>query len=282
MMAKFTEQGYGVIIGEYMVALNEDGSVKNNTTDFFTNLLNNCDRYGYVPMLWDCSSLFIRRDLGFFDNDVAELFKNRSVAAQSSLAAEEIVTNAKTAIDAAVVAASEKVEDVAVVDVEVLDKAFSWIMFNSSDWSITYSVGDKYDPASKSDGLVATDVEITGEGTYTVGLDFTGTGAGFANGTTFSALAISNGELLYPGYIIEITDMQINGESYTLTGKPFTTSDDGKCTRLNLYNEWVSKIPEEARTADGDISDVSATIVDSAELSEIKTLTITFNYGPAQ
>ena len=282
MMTKFTEQGYGVVIGEYMVALKEDGSVKNNTCDFFNNLLNNCDMYGYAPILWDCSNLFIRRDLGFFDDDVAELFKNRSAAAQSAMTEEEIKAAAAAAIEEAVAAASLELEDPAAADEETPDKAVAWIMFNSSDWSIMYSVGDTYDPDARSDGLVAEDVEITGEGTYTVSLDFTGTGAGSANSTAFSALAVSNGELLYPGYIISITDLQINGEPYSLKGKPFTTSDDGKCTRVNLYNGWVNTIPEEARTADGDVSDVSAVILDPAELGEIKTLTVTFDYGPAE
>lgn len=281
MMTKFTDKGYGVVIGEYMVALNDDGSVKNNATDFFSNFLNNCDMYGYTPLLWDCSNLFIRKDLGFFDQDVAELFMNRSFAAQSKLSEEEIIAAAKASMDAAVAAASEKVDDPASTEVAA-DKAIAWIMFNSGDYGIMYSVGDKYDPAAKSDGLITTDVEITGEGTYTVSLDFTGTGAGFANGTAFSALGITNGELLYPGYIISITDLQINGESYNLTGKPYTTSDDEICTRVNLYNSWVPAIPEEARTADGDLTDASATPVDATALGEIKTLTITFDYGPAK
>lgn len=280
MMTKFTEQGYGVIIGEYQVALMDDGSVKENTTDFLNNFLDNCDMYGYVPMLWDCSSLFKRTELKIFDDAVAELFKNRSYTAQSALTDEEIVANAKAAIDAAYAASSEFVEETPIANAD--DKAIAWIMFNSGDWGTMYSVGDTYDPASKTDGIVATDVEITGEGTYTVSLDFTGTSAGFANSTVFSALGISNGELLYPGYIVTITDLQINGESYTLTGKPFTTSDDSKCTRVNLYNSWVNAIPEEARTADGDVSDVSASIVDPSTLGEIKTLTVTFDYGPAK
>ena len=79
-MTKFTEQGYGVVIGEYAVSLADDGSAKANTCDFFTNFLDNCDLYGYCPMLWDCSSLFIRRDLGFFDQEVADLFASRSRA----------------------------------------------------------------------------------------------------------------------------------------------------------------------------------------------------------
>lgn len=279
MMTKFTEQGYGVVIGEYAVLPASEGSVKTNTCDYFTNFLNNCDLYGYCPMLWDCSNLFIRTELGFFDQDVADLFLSRSYTAQSAKTSEEIKADAKAAMETAEANAVSKFDEAA-IDLDDAT-AIAWIMFNSSDWSIMYSVGDVYDPESKTEGLVATDVEITGEGTYTVSLDFTGTAAGYANGAAFSALAIGNGELLYPGYIITITDLQVNGESYTLTGKPYTTSDDQKCTRVNLYNEWVTTIPEEARTADGNITDVSPIIVDNADLSQIKTLSITFTYGPA-
>lgn len=63
---------------------------------------------------------------------------------------------------------------------------------------------------------MAEDVKITGEGTYTVSLDFANTAACYANSTVFCALGISSGELLYPGYIIEVVDLQINGESYPL------------------------------------------------------------------
>lgn len=282
-LAKFTEQGYGVVIGEYMVALNDDGTVKNNASDFFNNLLDNCDKYGYSPLLWDCSSLFIRKDLGFFDQNIADLFKNRSYAAQSSLTEDEIVAAASAAIDAAYTAAAEKPEDAAVVEATASDKAIAWIMFNSGDWGAMYSVGDAYDPTAKTDGLVTSDVEITGEGTYTVGLDFTGTGAGSANSTAFSALGISNGELLFPGYIVNITEVLVNGEPYALAGKPYTTSDDSKCTRVNLYNSWVTAVPEDARTIDGDLTTASPMIFDPQTLGDsIKTLTITFEYGPAK
>ncbi|HWT73425.1 MAG TPA: glycoside hydrolase family 5 protein [Mobilitalea sp.] len=278
-MTKFTEKGYGVVIGEYAVALKDDGSVKDNTVDFFDNFLNNCDMYGYCPVLWDCSSLFIRKDLGFSDKAVADFFKNRSYAAQSTMTEEDIAANAKAAIEAAVAAAAEKADTATAVSA---DKAIAWIMFNSNDWGIMYSVGNIYNPTDKTDGLVATDTEITGAGTYTVSLDFTGTAAGYADSTAFSALGIANGELLYPGYIINITDVQINGESYSLTGKPYTTSDNQICTRVNLFNTWVSAIPDDARTKDGNTSDVSAVIVDNSTLGKIKTLSITFDYGPAK
>ncbi|HHT89268.1 MAG TPA: glycoside hydrolase family 5 protein [Clostridiales bacterium] len=280
LMTKFTDQGYGVVLGEYHVALTEDGSVKKNAVNFFNNFLNNCDRYGYVPVLWDCSTYFVRRDLGIFDKSIAELFKNRSLSAQSSMTDEEIIETAISEMDKALTEAADYVEDTSYIDSLNPDTAIAWIMFNSGDWAVMYSVGDQYDPGAKSDGLVPTDVEITGEGTYTVGLDFTGTYSGFANGTAFSALGISNGELLYPGYIIDITEILINDEPYTMVGKPYTTSDDGICTRVNLYNGWVNKVPEEARTLDGDTSDVSPTILDPTKLGEIRTLTVTFNYVP--
>ena len=158
----------------------------------------------------------------------------------------------------------------------------AWIMINSSDWNVMYSVGDVYDPGAKTDGLVATDVEITGEGTYTVSLDFTGVPGGYANGMAFSALAIGNGELLYPGYTVNITEVLVNGESYTLTAKPYTTSDDARCTRVNLYNEWVTQVPDDARTPDGDTTGISPVIFDNADLTHMETLSITFEYAPGK
>lgn len=278
-LSKFTEEGYGVVIGEYAAMLNKDGTIKDNYCDFAGNLLYNCDLYGYCPMLWDCSNLFDRTEGKFLYDDVAELYQERSLAAQSDLTEEEIKENAQNALEEAYAASVDKLEVDTTVDD---DSATAWIMYNSGDWGITYSVGDEYDPASKTDGVVATDAEITGAGTYTVSLDFTGTDGGYAVGTAFSALGIANGELLYPGYIITITDVEINGESYTLNGKPYTTSDDEKCTRVNLYNEWVKEIPEEARTADGSLMGASATLLNPDDLEKVETISVTFDYAPAE
>lgn len=217
----------------------------------------------------------------FYNDDVKQLFKDRSYTAQSSLTDEEIVANAKTAIEAATAAASTGENASIVADAQSADKSFAWIMYNSGDWATAYSIGDIYDPTSKTEGIVATDMEVTGAGTYTVSLDFTGTGAGFANSVVFSAVGISNGELLYPGYIINITDIVINGESYLYSGKPYTTADDDICTRTNLYNMWVSEVPEDARIIDADLSEASPTILDPDTLGEVKTISVTFDYGPA-
>ncbi len=275
MMTKFTDQGYGVIFGEYAVALNSDGTVKENACEYLENFVYNCEKYGYCPMLWDCSSLFNRRELKMIDDEIATMYLDHSYASHSEMTQDEEMAAATTALDEAV---ANAVEGAGLEE----GTSMAWIMYNSSDWSILYSVGDVYDPDSKTDGVVATDVEITGEGTYTVSLDFTGTSAGYANGVVFSALAIGNGETLFPGYVANITEITINGEKYQMKGKPYTCSDDGICTRVNLYNGWVPAVPTEGRTVDGTLNYATPNLLDAATLGNVETISVTFNYAPGR
>lgn len=275
-MTKFTEQGYGVIIGEYGVLAKDDGTLKDSITAYTENLLDNCDLYNFVPMLWDTSTFFVRSELTFSDDDLLALYTSRSYAAQEKTSEEELAAAATERMDTALANAPE-VFDTS-IDVSTLDGSIAWIMFNSRDWSVAYSSGDSYKPDDKAAGLVATDAVINGAGTYTISLDFTGTDAGFAEGTAFSAIGISNAEVLYPGYMIDIKEIEVNGTPYELTGTPYTTSDNGICTRLNLYNEWVTDIPDTARIMGGNAAHAAATVVDNETLGQIKTLKITFNF----
>ena len=275
-MTKFTEQGYGVIIGEYGVLAKDDGTLKDSITAYTENLFDNCDRYNFVPMLWDTSTFFLRSELTFSDDDLLALYTSRSYAAQEKTSEEELAAAATERMDTALANAPE-VFDTS-IDVSTLDGSIAWIMFNSRDWSVAYSSGDSYKPDDNAAGLVATDAVIDGAGTYTISLDFTGTDAGFAEGTAFSAIGISNAEVLYPGYMIDIKEIEVNGTPYELTGTPYTTSDNGICTRLNLYNEWVTDIPDTARIMGGNAADAAATVVDNETLGQIKTLKITFDF----
>lgn len=275
-MTKFTEQGYGVIIGEYGVLAKSDGTLKDSITAYTKNLLDNCDLYNFVPMLWDTSSFFVRSELNFSDDDLLALYTSRSYAAQEKTSDEELASAATERMDTALANAPE-VFDTS-IDVSTLDGSIAWIMFNSRDWSVAYSSGDTYKPDDKAAGLVAANAVINGAGTYTISLDFTGTDAGFAEGTAFSAIGISNAEVLYPGYMIDIKEIEVNGQPYKLTGTPYTTSDNGICTRMNLYNEWVTDIPDTARVMGGNAADAAATVVDNETLGQIKTLKITFDF----
>jgi len=276
MMTKFTDQGYGVIIGEYAV-LCDNGKTRPDTDKFYTNFLDNCDLYNYCPMLWDCSSHYIRREGKITDSVIADLFSSRSYAAQKDMTDEEIKKAAKDRIDATVEEAGKKFEDENAI-LPADDKAVAWIMYSSGDWGINYCVGDEYDPTSRTGGVIATNVEVTGEGTYTIELNFEELGGAY--GTSFSAIGLSNGESLFPGYCITIDEVLINGEKYELEGKPYTSSDDGKCTRVNLYNAWVPTVPEEARVADGDLTGCTPTPLDLNKYDDfINTITITFTFS---
>ncbi|MCM1056078.1 MAG: glycoside hydrolase family 5 protein [Firmicutes bacterium] len=270
MMTRFTEQGYGVIIGEYGVLM-ETGTLKENAADYTRNFLNNCDIYGYCPVLWDCSNLYDRQTCSIVDMGMGRLYTKHSLEIQSGMSKEDITAQAKKEMDADL----ENAKEAAGV---AEDMAMAWIMYNSSDWNIMYSVGDTYAPDDKTAGVEAVDVEITGEGTYTVSLDFTGTSGGYASSVVFSALAIANGERLFPGYYVEIKELLINGEPYELKGQPYTASDDGVCTRVNLYNAWVSKVPDDARVLHDNGQELTPCILDADTLGNVETISVTFEY----
>lgn len=277
MLTKFTDQGYGVVIGEY-AALAKGSTPKTDTDKFTTNLLNNCDLYGYVPMLWDCNGLYQKAMAKILDETIADIYLNASLANDEGLSNEEVQSQAREAMDAAIAAAQEALEKNTAIKADE-NTAVAWIMYQSSDYAIYYSVGDNYDPTDMTDGIIANNVEVTGEGEYTVSLDLSD--AGIANGIAFSALGIANGETLFPDHVINIEEILINDEPVELAGDDYTCSDDGICTRVNLYNQWVSAPPDNPRMKDGDPSNASAQILDIDDSLKISTISITFTFSPA-
>lgn len=119
-----------------------------------------------------------------------------------------------------------------------------------------------------------TNVVITGDGTYTVSAKAIATSVDeetgdevAVEGTTdiaFAALQVVNGETLFPGMVITIDSVKLDGVEVALSGTPYTSSDDQVTTRVNLFNEWVSALPEDARTVDGLAADATATAVAKA------------------
>lgn len=280
-MTKFTRQGVGVVIGEYGALPGSDGVMKDNALAYHTRFLDLCDAYDLTSCLWDCSGFFIRRELAFADADLAALYLSRNAAAEADTPYADVQSAAMARLSAAMDEAPETFLENAI---QVTDEtAVAWLMWNDGGWALSYSVGDTYTPDSVSPGMVVTDVEITGEGTYTVGIDFTGTQQGYSASVAFSAIGIANGELLYPNYIIDIKEVRINGEKYNLKGRAYTTSDNGVTTRVNLYNEWVKSIPVgTARMHYGNLAGATPTPINrnDAVIAQIKTIYITFEYSP--
>lgn len=278
-MTKFTEAGYGVVIGEYGALPCSDG-LKDNTLAYHTAFLDACTKYNLTNCLWDCSGLYKRVSQTFADDDILAMYQEKRQANEEGQDYADV--QAAAAAEAAAAAAEAPVtflQDAVVVDDQT---ALAWIMWNDGSWALTHSVGDTYNADSISEGIVATNAIITGEGKYTVGLDFTGTAQGYSASVAFAAIGISNGEALYPNYVINIKEVRINGEIYRLKGRAYTTSDDGVCTRVNLYNEWVTSVPKTARLPGGNLAGATPTPINrnDAVIAEIKTIEIDFEYVP--
>jgi len=278
-MTKFTEAGYGVVIGEYGALPCSDG-LKDNTLAYHTAFLDACTKYDLTNCLWDCSGLYKRVSQTFADDDILAMYQEKRQANEEGQDYADV--QAAAVAEAAAAAAEAPVtflQDAVVVDDQT---ALAWIMWNDGSWALTHSVGDTYNADAISEGLVATNAIITGEGKYTVGLDFTGTAQGYSASVAFAAIGISNGEALYPNYLVNIKEVRINGEIYRLKGRAYTTSDDGVCTRVNLYNEWVTSVPKTARLPGGNLAGATPTPINrnDAVIAEIKTIEIDFEYVP--
>jgi hypothetical protein len=143
----------------------------------------------------------------------------------------------------------------------------AYLMYADAAWKYQYWGGEP------GEGVTAQTATVDGQGFYHVGLEF----AEPAEGLAFAAVGIVNGEKTFNGYFIDITDIKINGESIIVNGG-YTSSDDGITTRENIYNEWVSELPPDARRADGVLEGASPIIVDKEAFASVKTIEVSFDY----
>lgn len=148
----------------------------------------------------------------------------------------------------------------------------AYLMYADDSWTYQYFGGDA------ENGIIAKNATITGPGTYTVGLDFTQTEDKKAEGLAFSALGVTSGERIFPGYCINIKDIKVNGKSISFK-KGYTSSDDGIVTRMNIYNEWVWELPWNARSYDGEVDDAGWIIIDKELFDSVETVEVTFDYA---
>ncbi len=175
----------------------------------------------------------------------------------------------------AIIAAKDAFASVKTIEIsfklhEASDVAY--LMYADSSWTYQY-----FNDGTESD-VVANNATIDGPGTYTVGLDFTKTADKKAAGIAFSALGITRGEKNFPGYCITIKDIKVNGQSVDFK-KGYTSSDDEICTRMNIFNEWVSELPKDARSSDAKTDDANWVIVDKAVFDSVETVEVTFDYS---
>lgn len=128
-------------------------------------------------------------------------------------------------------------------------------------WCKYFGLND--DPSQTMLSYNAGVVPITGNGSYTVSvtadtngfrLDTTGDAGDYSvvpSGLMFSALMIKDGKTLFPNAVLTIDSIVVDGKEITLAAKGYTSSDDGKELRSNIYNQWVDKLPDDAVSTEG-------------------------------
>ncbi len=196
----------------------------------------------------------------------------------SSLPADARVWNGDLAHAAPVFVDKEAFDQVKTMEVDfsVFDGPtdYAYIMYANSDWSKS-----NWGITSSEDGMVkVTPAEIKGAGDYTTAIEF----AEPAEGLAFTALGIVNGEVSFPGWYLTIKEVRVNGEKveFLADKTPYTSSDDAITTRVNLYNEWVSEIPADARNLDGSLDKAAAIVVNAENFASVSKVEVDFNYSP--
>lgn len=151
-------------------------------------------------------------------------------------------------------------------------KVEAYIAYANSDWSISY-----WNDGAET-AVVAKNAEITGAGSYTVGLDFTAAAPDGVD-TAFNALVVSGAIEAYPKMCLNITAIRINGEAVEFA-KGYTNDEEGK-TRMNIYNEWAAP-GADARSVDNVTEDKTAVMVAKEVFTGVKTMEVDFDVVPLE
>lgn len=208
--------------------------------------------------------------------------KSDSSSSESAVETEaptEAATEAEAAENAAANNANEQVNAIVVEDSVVAEDGDAYLAFADGRY-VGYYWGTDADTLT----YAATNATINGNGQYTVALDASTNGynqtTGYADmqGLTFAAVIVKNGTTLYPNMVITIDSIKLDGTEVEMTKKPYTSSDDGKEMRSNIYNGYVdaSNVPDDARTADGDLTNCSPQVVDTASFGTYQKIEVTF------
>ncbi len=277
-MTKFTDQGYGIIIGEYgalPVYLNSTKtSLALENSDVYTAyLLDLCEIYNYIPVLWATNDSYNKNTLKMLTDELAFVFSEHRYEKQAA-AGDAWIDMLKEEMAGYVEAAPDHFE----VGGETFTNTepVAYIMWSGGAGS--YNVGDTYTPNDCAASIIPHDVVVTGAGEYSVGLDFTNGN----DGLSFGALALNAGEDNFPGCILDIKSVIVkdkdgNETQLKLIRLPYTSSDDKHCTRVNLINEWVSQVPDDARNKQNVLGDIAGPVIlDKQDLVGIYNITINF------
>ena len=180
--------------------------------------------------------------------------------AETSAPAEVTTAAPESSEEPAETAAAVEAEDVEFEEISEPGDGDAFLYINDGQFYVGFD--------GKPTSILAYGAEcpaITGDGDYTVSVDVSTKGAQFeiggdpagdyqCGGLSFAAVIVKGGTTLYPDMCIEIKEIRVDGKAITPTAKNYTSSDDGKEMRANIYNQWVNNFPDDAHTADGAVT----------------------------
>lgn len=237
-MKTFVDKGYGVIFGEYSATTDYQGNKKVGTEEFITNVLDLCDYYNFVPLLWDCNDYYNKTSASIKDAGVAACFS------RGAISSNDAYNNIQTRL----ASAPDYIYDTDYTEGQTT-KAVAYISYANSSWSVNTAVcNGVWNPDCQVTGVTAETAEITGDGEYTVSLDFTSSSVntdtktltGTSTGITLLSLAITNGNSLLSGKTVTVTKVNIDGTDYALSSANQTVATaNGTNLEATLANPWA-------------------------------------------
>lgn len=175
-----------------------------------------------------------------------------------------------------------------IASAEAVEEGVAVLGFGDADWKVSFwgkESGDIIDSSYETTAV------ITGNGTYTVGVDLSAgyTNEAFTDEETGDLLELTTangigamGVQIYgenPSLGINITSVSFDGVDFPLTGVSYTNDEDGG-RRSNVYNEWASFDSSKEDHISLDTDNATATVIDKSSLTEWSTCYVTFEvYG---
>lgn len=113
----------------------------------------------------------------------------------------------------------------------------------------------------------AVNADITGNGSYTVSVtadsDGFRTDAGGSpenysvkpSGLLYAAIKVKDGADTCPNAVLTIDSIEVDGRTIPMNSKNFTFIENKADLKVNIYNEWASKIPDGSVSAEGAVPD---------------------------
>lgn len=182
-------------------------------------------------------------------------------------------------------AASAEIEEPAAAE-----SGDAFLMITDSAWYAQFFGNSE----KKNEDLLcwgAQTAHISGNGDYTVSVNagsrgtqktITGdpNGSYQCSGLGFAAVKVEDGTKLFPNMSIEIKEIRVDGSPIALSAKNYTSSDDNVEMRANIYNDFVSRFPEDAHNAGGQLTgefgEYSSKIVDPASFEKWQKVEVDF------